>query len=466
MENLKVSDGDNGLWSEKIAEICSDVTIGCSDVNAIVTRVINSSDDLVDRQQQMMTAINALEGNQNSVIAACEAARNLSQKARDHLENSSAHIRTASNDAIDLVNLFQNLTNFIGSFAGSIEEIKQVTKNIDTLARTTNMLALNAAIEAEKAGAAGATFGVVANEVKALAKDTKAATENINKTIQNVSLDADNIVAQLQAGISKSEGLDKKFSVVDEMLLSLHSVVDNVSDQNENASEISENLQQLMQVSQSASSHLSQGIKDNNAALKTAQTRTDAVEQLCNNMFDLTVKNGFSPADDYYVALAFQYHEQIHALTDKALKSGDLSSSDLFDRDYKLVPGSNPKVYQNQLTDWAAKKWRPEFDRMVAYDSKIQCVVCTDINGFIVTHISRFSKPITNDPGYNAANCRSGRIVFSGCDVHAKQSVEPYTMAVYCVEDGLDISTLVRNVYIPLYWNNQRWGDLELAYSI
>jgi methyl-accepting chemotaxis protein len=466
LENIEISGAKNDLWAEKIAVICGDVTVGCSDVNAIVARVINSSDELVIRQQQMMEAISALEGNQNSVIIACDAARNLSLEARGRLENSSGHIRAASSDVMDIVKLFQNLNYFVDNFASSIEDIKKITKNIDTLARTTNMLSLNAAIEAEKAGEAGATFGVVAQEIKALAKDTKAANDSIGLTIQNISRDADNIVSQLQAGIVKSEGMDHKFSVVDDLLQSLQSAVDDVSSQNENAATIGGDLQNLMQASQSATAYLSQGVRDNNIALKSAQSRTNAVEQLCNQMFDITVKNGFSPQDDHFVAMARKFHNQIQNFTENAVRAGELSYQDLFDRNYMLVPGSNPELYRTRLSDWADKNWRPQFDRFVAEHSQIQCTLCTDVNGFMPTHLTKTSKSSTDDPIYNAANCRNGRILLSGCDIPAKLSTAPYTMAVYCVEDGSDTNTLVRNVYMPIYWNNQRWGDLELAYKI
>ena len=466
MENTKISVNNNNLWAEKISSICGDVAIGCSDVNAIVARVINTSDELVVRQQKMMDAISALEGNQNSVIVACDAARSLSLEARGRVEDSSGHIRAASSDAMDIVKLFQNLNNFIDNFSSSIEDIKQVTKNIDTLARTTNMLALNAAIEAEKAGEAGVTFGVVAQEIKELAKNTKAANDSIAITIQNISREAETIVSHVHTGIVKSEGMDKKFSVVDDLLQSLQSAVDNVSSQNENAAVIGADLQKLMRTSQSATSYLSQGIRENNIALNSAQSRTDAVEQMCNQMFDITVKNGFSPQDDHFVAMALKFHNEIRVFTENAVSAGELSYLDLFDHNYMLVPGSNPELYRTRLSDWANKNWRPQFDSYCAEHSQIHGIICSDVNGFLPTHRTKTSMPLTSDPAYNAVNCRNGRILLSVCDISAKQSTEPYTMAVYCVDDGRDTNTLVRNIYIPIYWNNQRWGDVELSYKI
>jgi methyl-accepting chemotaxis protein len=79
----------------------------------------------------------------------------------------------------ELISLIMSLGSHITGFAAAMEQVKRVSQSIDSIARTTNMLALNAAIEAEKAGAAGQTFAVVAAEVKKLAHDTRRAAVEI-----------------------------------------------------------------------------------------------------------------------------------------------------------------------------------------------------------------------------------------------------------------------------------------------
>lgn len=58
-------------------------------------------------------------------------------------------------------------------------QITTIGETIDQIANQTNLLALNATIEAARAGAAGAGFSVVANEVKSLASQTSEAAGDI-----------------------------------------------------------------------------------------------------------------------------------------------------------------------------------------------------------------------------------------------------------------------------------------------
>lgn len=58
----------------------------------------------------------------------------------------------------------------------TLAELSDIVDNIGTVTRQTSMLALNASIEAARAGERGASFGVVANEVKSLSGRIKDAT--------------------------------------------------------------------------------------------------------------------------------------------------------------------------------------------------------------------------------------------------------------------------------------------------
>jgi len=62
----------------------------------------------------------------------------------------------------------------------NVQRVEKCMEQLNSINSTTNMLALNARIEAERAGAAGAAFRIVANEVRELSK----ATQNLAATMK------------------------------------------------------------------------------------------------------------------------------------------------------------------------------------------------------------------------------------------------------------------------------------------
>lgn len=74
----------------------------------------------------------------------------------------------------------------VEDLTGSIDDIERVIKMIGAIAAQTNLLALNATIEAARAGAAGAGFRVVANEVKQLSDQTQRAASEIVASVRRI----------------------------------------------------------------------------------------------------------------------------------------------------------------------------------------------------------------------------------------------------------------------------------------
>jgi methyl-accepting chemotaxis protein len=164
------------------------------------------------------------------------------------------------------------------------------------------------------------------------------------------------------------------------------------------------------------------------------------------------------------VARAQSMASDIASLTEAALASGDVTSSALFDADYVPVAGSNPPRFRTRLSDWADKVWQPILDRAKASDPCVLAAACTDMNGFLPTHLSERSRTPTGDLAHDTTYCRNGRIIFDPIDRKAKASQQPYMMAVYRQEGDGQNYHVVRNVYIPLIFGGRRWGDFELAY--
>ena len=90
-------------------------------------------------------------------------------------------------DLSEVSEAIQGIDDDLELLAGEIDKVGEVAKQIDAIAKQTNMLALNATIEAARAGEAGKGFAVVAGEVKALSGQTSTATKEIGELLQTLN---------------------------------------------------------------------------------------------------------------------------------------------------------------------------------------------------------------------------------------------------------------------------------------
>lgn len=88
----------------------------------------------------------------------------------------------------------QKTLTTIRSLAQVLEQVEESARLIDAVARRTNLLALNASIEAARAGAAGAGFAIVAQEVKSLAAETVKCTVGIGAQLDTIRAASSEVV--------------------------------------------------------------------------------------------------------------------------------------------------------------------------------------------------------------------------------------------------------------------------------
>jgi methyl-accepting chemotaxis protein len=69
----------------------------------------------------------------------------------------------------------------------NVLQAEKCMAQLNAINATTNMLALNARIEAERAGAGGAAFRVVANEVRELSKATQTLSEDMRQELKSIT---------------------------------------------------------------------------------------------------------------------------------------------------------------------------------------------------------------------------------------------------------------------------------------
>ena len=161
-----------------------------------------------------------------------------------------------------------------------------VVVTISKVADETNMLALNASIEAEKAGAYGLGFSVVAREIGRLADQTALATsdiETIVKDMQNAVVagvsEMDKFAEDVRMGVSDVEriigGMDTVITKMQSIAPQLESLTEGMNSQTTGVSQISEAMASLNDGVRQAGSLLKQ-VSDSRSQMREALDALDS----------------------------------------------------------------------------------------------------------------------------------------------------------------------------------------------
>jgi methyl-accepting chemotaxis protein len=137
----------------------------------------------------------------------------MSANINDTVGQVSAAMEELAASAHDVDENQKQLNDGIKDVAKVSSKIIEFTELIRNIAKQTRLLGLNASIEAARAGAAGAGFGVVAEEIGKLADNSSEAVDKIQEFTGKISESVQETVAK---GESTSEIADQQSKAIEE----------------------------------------------------------------------------------------------------------------------------------------------------------------------------------------------------------------------------------------------------------
>lgn len=141
------------------------------------------------------------------------------------LENITAQTQTAVDTINSLANNFTSIKDAAATSAKAVESTDTIVKTIENSSTQLTLIGFNASIEAKRAGAAGAGFNVIAQEVRTLAdKNTKQAAE-IEKTLNGIKKSMTAINEQIKGVYSAIEGTVGNIDSLRDMIEGINKLV-------------------------------------------------------------------------------------------------------------------------------------------------------------------------------------------------------------------------------------------------
>jgi hypothetical protein len=167
--------------------------------------------------------------------------------------------------------------------------------------------------------------------------------------------------------------------------------------------------------------------------------------------FDLQVKD-----------MAFNCRDEVVKELEKLLATNKLNLAKLFDTFYTPIPNTYPQKFNTQYDKLTDEVLRIIFDKYLDMDKRLQFVVAVDVNGYVPTHNSRYSKPLTDNADYNTANNRTKQLYNDRTGLAAAASTAPFLLQKYSRDNGEEMFDLS----VPILISGKHWGAIRIGYKL
>jgi hypothetical protein len=157
---------------------------------------------------------------------------------------------------------------------------------------------------------------------------------------------------------------------------------------------------------------------------------------------------------------------RIAARLEQSVAMEILATNDLFDNEYKRVPGSDPEQFTTRFTEAADRLLQPILDDLLGFDPKVVGTFLVDREGYAPTHNARVSlRQRPDDPAWNAKNCRNRRIFDDRAGFAAARNTRPSLVQSYERDMGNGERMMIKEADAPIHVLGRHWGALRMMFK-
>jgi methyl-accepting chemotaxis protein len=132
----------------------------------------------------------------------------------------------------------------------------------------------------------------------------------------------------------------------------------------------------------------------------------------------------------------------------------------LFDTFYIPIPDTSPQQYRTQYDKYCDQTIRRIIDFYLEKDKRLIFVAPVDRNGYLPTHNSRFSQPLSGDPEIDAKKNRTKRMFNDRTGLAAARNTTDCLLQQYQRDTGETLYDLS----LPIFIHKQHWGAIRVGY--
>jgi hypothetical protein len=191
---------------------------------------------------------------------------------------------------------------------------------------------------------------------------------------------------------------------------------------------------------------------------ETTQSITELIS-LAERLKDLVEEDLLSQAKIKVQAAAA---EMARVLND-AVDSGKFTLADIFDENYQPIANTKPQKYHTKYDRYLDEKIQAYEDSLLT-DTNITFAALIDRNGYLPTHNTKYSQPLTGDPEKDKLGNRTKRIFNDKVGLAAAhyqgEDGKGYLQQVY----ERDTGEKMWDISAPVFVKGRHWGAFRFGY--
>ena len=448
------------LLASNLGKSGNTIAIGSAEVSSFVDGLNQTIQNQADKATQISSAAEEISQSTGQIASMLSQAVDAAARTHAACNEGEGAIGAATSTISQVQQQVQETSTSINALKTKSEQIQSITDVIDGVAAQTNLLALNAAIEAARAGEHGRGFAVVADEVRELANKTASATSDIANMLSEIRGETEtaaNIMGKLVGDVD--EVVDKTH-LIGQTLASINT---EASASESQARDIQDMIQEHVLATAEISNSIEQVRGDlENTEKESVTASTQAMnlasisEHIYNDLSAFNVGSTHDEVKNYAVAMG----TEIQQLFETAIKSQQLSESQLFDTNYQAISGTNPEKYSTQFDRFCDRNLPSIQEKYLQNRPGLMFAAVANKDGYIPTHNNAFAKAPTGNYQTDLIHSRSKRLFQDPVSIRGGNNTQAPLLQTYKRDTG----EICHDMSVPLFINGRHWGAVRIGY--
>ena len=443
-----------------------------SNVQALTVRIAvesarslkNISDSSESATHQAHFA-NEVMAESNSAVGRIDEVSQQTQAISASTAHNLGMARDSYTELLEVTGKIGAIANSLGEFGnlvGALNErssnIKSVVGLIQQISAQTNLLALNAAIEAARAGESGRGFAVVADEVRTLAQNVSRATDDI---AQNIDAMLQQVSSTHEQTARISHSAQETRVVVERATGHFESMIGDFESTNGKLAEIAEHIQQVAEANMGINDRVTQIHADSQAIDQRMQRSATATRDLSGVAERVQTLLGRFVLGQGELDAAISRASACRDRLQTRLEAMSREGINLFDQNYRLIAGTDPKQYMTGYTDRFAQICQEEIDLLTRGTAGGIVTFIVDNKGYCPVNNSWVSKPPSGNRAVDLPVCRNKRMFADPVGLRAAGNTQRFLLQTYLRDTG----EIMTEIDVPFFFGGRHWGNMRMGFE-